>query len=171
MHKPMKIEIELRRRDLILFNLALIPRMRSTYITIALIAAGAFIYFCFQYGIPATKEDWLVPLTASLGGGIGGMVAGTLFSIIFIVFSSSASNGVLGSHQFEISPDGLREKTIANEGLNKWCSIQEIRTVGPYLLFRISAFLFHVIPIKSFENKKAFLEFEKTAKDLWREHA
>jgi hypothetical protein len=171
MHKLMKIETELRRRDLILFNLALIPRTRSTYITIVLIAVGAFIYLCSQNGIPVTKGDWLVALIGSIGGGIGGMVGGTIFSILFIVVSSSTSNGVLGTHQFEISPDGLKEKTVANEGLNKWCSIQEVRTVGPFLFFKVSAFQFHIIPTKSFENEKALLEFENTAKDLRREYA
>ncbi len=167
----MKVNTDIRRRDLIHFNLVLLPRLRSTYVTIAVIAFVVFAFLLWENGSPETVRNWTVMLIASLGGGIGGLIFGTIISMVFILTTSTKSNGILGKHEYEITSEGLLEKTNANEGLSKWSGIREVRKVGSFLLFRISGYLFHVIPSRSFESEKAFLEFLEKAKCEWRSAA
>lgn len=96
------------------------------------------------------------------------MLFGIIFSFAFILLSSSKTNGIIGVHEYEISEEGLHEKTAANEGLSKWEGIQEVTIAGPYILFRISGYLFHIIPKRSFVSLDAFNDFFKKSTDEWR---
>jgi hypothetical protein len=167
----MKVITNIRRLDLIHFNLALLPRLRSTYVTIGVIALAAATLVFWQHGVDETVRNWKLVGVVSLAAGVGGMLVGMVISMFFVVFTSSKSNGILGAHEYEIKPEGLFEKTDANEGFNKWSGIQEIRIVGPFLLFRISGYLFHVIPKRSFESSEKFQEFVQMAQMKWRRDA
>lgn len=165
----MKVITNIRRLDLVHFNLVLLPRLRSTYVTIGVIALAMVVFFIWNHGIDETARNWKVVVMVSLVAGIGGMLTGLLISLLFIVFSSKKSNGILGLHEYEIMPDGLFEKTSANEALNKWSGIQEVRKVGPFLLFKVSGYLFHVLPKRSFATVEAFHEFYEMAQSKWLE--
>lgn len=163
----MKVIAEISRSDLVRFNLAILPRLKSTYLSILFIAAIVFILIVLDKGIPNTAFDWMGIIFSSVVGGIAGILAGTLFSFVFILFSSSKTNGTLGHHEYEINADGLLEKTPVNEGLSKWAGIHEIRIVGPYVIFRISSFLFHIIPKRSFDTEQEFAAFVEASRNLW----
>jgi len=163
----MKVITEISRGDLVWFNLAILPRLKSTYITMLFIAALAFIWIASDKGMPNTAIDWFGMIIGSVVGGIAGMLAGTLVSFVFILLSSSKTNGTLGHHEYEISAEGLFEKTPVNEGISKWAGIHEIRVVGPYLVFRISSFLFHIIPKRSFATEQEFVAFVEAARNAW----
>jgi hypothetical protein len=141
--------------------------MRCTYISVAVIALAAFALILWKHGSPDTTRDWLIMAVASLAGGVGGMVAGTVVSMISILVASTKTNGILGEHRYEIRSDGLFEKTDANESLNRWSGIREIRRLGSFLIFRISDYQFHVVPKRSFESEAAFLEFLENARGKW----
>jgi len=163
----MKVITEISRGDLVRFNLAILPRLKSTYFTMLFIAALAFMWIASDKGMPNTTIDWLGIIIGSVVGGIAGMLAGTLVSFVFILFSSSKTNGTLGHHEYEIGAEGLFEKTPVNESLSKWAGIHEIRVVGPYLVFRISSFLFHIIPKRSFATEQEFVAFIDAARNAW----
>lgn len=167
----MIVHTNIKRLDLIHFNLVLLPRLRSTYVAMGMIASVVFVFFLWESGVPKTAPSWMVMILASLGGGIGGMVAGTIVAMRFILATSSKSNGILGEHEYELTSEGLLEKTNVNEGLSRWSGIREVRKVGSFVLFRISGYLFHVIPRRSFESEDAFLEFIEKAKREWRRAA
>ena len=164
----MEVTTDIKRNDLIRFNLAILPRMRSTYVTILSIAILVFAFIAWNKGFPQSNNDWFVIIAAAIGGGVGGMFAGVLISFIFILFSSSSSNGILGKHEYKLSSEGLYEVTSANEGLSKWGGIQEVKVVGPYILFRISGFLFHIIPKRSFSTTEDMHSFVTEALEHWK---
>jgi hypothetical protein len=163
----MKINVEITKSDLIRLNLSLIPRMKSTYTTIVAIGIFVFGFLVWLKGFPDTRNHWIAITFGSVGGGIGGMLAGALISFITIALSGTKNNGVLGQHEYEITSEGLFERISANEGLNKWSGINELRISGSYALFQISGYLFHVIPRRSFGSEQNFNEFVKLAKDRW----
>ena len=163
----MKVNTDIRRLDLVYFNILLLPGVRSTYTTTGTFTIAIFAFLLWNNGAPDTAHHWLAMAVASFGGGIVAMAAATLASIVFILTTSSKRNGILGKHEYEITAEGLVEKTRANESLNRWSGIQEIRKVGSFLLFRISGYLYHVIPARSFDNEKAFREFIEKAKNDW----
>ena len=106
-------------------------------------------------------------LIGSFGGGIFGMLFGFLFSMISILLMSSSKNGILGEHEYTLSPEGLHEKTSANEGLSKWEGITKVKVAGAYLLFQISGYLFHIVPARSFESQERFLEYSSKSMEYW----
>jgi hypothetical protein len=54
------------------------------------------------------------------------MLFGVVVSMISILFMPSSENGILGEHEYTLSPEGLYEKTSANEGLGRWPGISNV---------------------------------------------
>lgn len=163
----MKVTTNIRKIDLIRFNLAILPKLRSTYITILAIALFAFGFIGWKSGFPQTQNSWIAMFTVSITGGLFGMLFGFAFSMISILFMSSSKNGILGEHEYTLTPEGLHEKTSANEGLSKWSGIVKVRIAGSYLFFQISSYLFHIVPTRSFSSKDSFNEFVSVSMEHW----
>ena len=162
----MKVTTNINKMDLIRFNLAILPKLRSTYVTILVIVILMFVSICWKSGIPQTTNNWMVALLGSIGGGFFFMLFGVVFSMISILFMSSSKNGILGEHEYTLSSEGLYEKTSANEGLSKWTGITKVKVAGSYLLFQ-SGYLFHIIPARSFECKEDFDEYVSSSIKYW----
>jgi len=163
----MEVTTNINRLDLIKFNIAVLPRMRSTYITMLSIAALIFAFILWKHGIPNSLNNWFALILACIGGGVIGILAGVIISFIFILATSNENNGILGEHNYKITTEGLHEKTKANEGLSKWDGIQEVKVIGSYLLLRISGYLFHVIPKRSFLSDESFKMFAEASLAYW----
>ena len=131
----MKVTTNINRADLIRLNLYLIPRLKSTYISILIYTVLVFAFLVWMHGFPSDAKDWCSILFGSIGGGIGAIFVGTVFSLFSILLMSSKKNGILGEHEYELSTEGLFEKTDANEGLSKWSGIAEVKEIGNYLFF------------------------------------
>lgn len=167
----MKITVEIKKSDMILFNLSILPRLKSTYIGLLIISLFTFIAIYLEHGIPYSASDWGFTLLASAIGGVLGIVFGFIISITYVILTSSSKNGTLGKHEYTLSEEGLYEKTIANESLNKWAGISDINVVGNYLCFKISSYLYHILPKHSFESEMQFNEFVSLSKNYWKNAA
>lgn len=163
----MQVTTNITRFDLLAFNLYVIPRMRSTYITGIVFALLCFAFLVWKDGSPCTKADWVKYSIISVSSGLGAMIGGSVFSLIGILFMSSKTNGILGAHHYELLESGLLEKTDANEGLSKWQGIAEISESKNYILFRIAGHLFHIIPRRCFLNEPEGELFLTNAKAHW----
>lgn len=163
----MRVTTNIRKMDLIRFNLAILPKLRSTYVTILVIALFMFGFICWGNGLPQTQSKWIVIFISSIGGGLFGTLFGIVFSMISILLMSSSKNGILGEHEYTLTPEGLHEKTAVNEGLSKWSGIIKVRVVGSYLLFQISGYLFHIVPTRSFSSKESFNKFVLASMEHW----
>ena len=152
---------------MVCFNLAILPTLRSTYVSILVIAILVFGFICWKNGIPHTLNNWIAALVGSFGGSLFGILFGVVFSTILILLMPSSENGILGEHEYTISPEGLHEKTSANEGLSKWSGITKVKVAGSYLLFQISGYLFHIVPARSFNSKEGFNEFLSSSIEYW----
>lgn len=163
----MRVTTDISKTDLVRFNLAILPRLRSTYVTILVISVFVFGYICWKNGIPQTQSNWIVITIGSVGGGVFGMLFGVICSIISILLMSSRHNGILGHHEYTLTDEGLHEKTSANEGVSKWAGVTKVKVTGPYLLFQIAGYLFHIVPARSFETKEQFSEFVSLSMEYW----
>lgn len=62
----MTVATKISKGDLIRFNFAILPRLRSTYASILVIAALVFGFLCWKNGIPQTQNNWIAIVGASL---------------------------------------------------------------------------------------------------------
>lgn len=163
----MRVTTNLSKKDLIRFNLTILPKLRSTYVGILSITICVFVFICWKNGFPQTQKNWIALIIGSLAGGLFGMFVGVVFSLISVLLMSSSKNGVLGEHEYTLTPEGLHEKTSANEGLSKWSGITKVKVAGSYLLFQISGYLFHIVPASSFNTEEDFGEFVSASMEHW----
>lgn len=165
----MKITTDVRRSDLLLFNLAYLPHNKAVVVGGPI---GALVFFVVAVTTTDTPESggwfvWFAFLLLSLAVGYGAMFAGILVSSVSMLLSSSMKNGVLGPHTFELNSDGIHEETPFNEGTHKWRGINDVRVHGRYLTVQISGSLFHLIPRHSFPSAQAFRDFASKSQEMW----
>ena len=164
----MKVTTNINRMDLIKFNFLLLPRSKSTYISILILSVLIFLFIFWKNGYPVSPIKLFILLIASVVGGIVGSLFGFVTSVINILFMSTKNNGVLGAHEYNVSIEGLYEKTNANESLNKWEGIMQIKVIGSYLLIQITGYLFHIIPRRDFESNERFEQFINYSEQQWK---
>lgn len=164
----MKVNTDIKKIDLIRFNLIILPRLKSSYIMILAISLLVFTYITWTSGLPQSSKGWLGIFFSSVAGGVIGLLCGFVFSMVSILFMSSKNNGILGKHEYTLTPEGLYEETKANNGLSKWEGINKVYIVSSYILFQISGYLFHIVPKSSFESSEAFNKYATASIEYWR---
>ena len=153
------IRVNIRRRDLLLLSLWLIPRHRSNYVAWAVLASIIAAFLVYRRGIPETARTAAVLAFASVIGGLGGIVIGCLLSFAQILVASRRSNGVLGEHTYTLRDDGLHESTEANESLVKWAGLKDVRRTPSYIYVQVAPGLFHVLPRRDFRSLAEYEDF------------
>ncbi|MFA9273836.1 MAG: YcxB family protein [Candidatus Aquirickettsiella gammari] len=158
----MKIDIELTRKDLLALNIHLYPRMKANWISLGLIIISIAIFLAISKK-PNDFSGYFSLAVSSVLGGLGGVIIVLIINLISMQLTIGKKSGVLGTHQFELLKEGIRESTSVNESLQRWESIIEIKIYGSFLLVRINNYLVHVIPKRAFKNQEAFEDFYNEA--------
>jgi hypothetical protein len=157
----MRVTTNIKRLDLIKFNLRFISSAPGTYKLFIFVVLAIFAYISWSKGLPDSWRDWKILLLGSFSGGIVAVILSSLTCILSILSMSKTSNGILGEHEYEISEHGLSEKTIANESINKWEGIESVKVAGTNILIQISGYLYHVFPLRCFESREEFNLFKE----------
>jgi hypothetical protein len=104
-------------------------------------------------GLPSSEIDVAILAVASTGGAIGSLIFALAFNLIRAVLVVRKAHGVLGTHEFALTNEGIWEKTSANESLVKWLSIKSIRATGRAFLIELPMGSLHIIPFRAFADK------------------
>ena len=162
----MQITADMRRWDLLVFNLYMLPRIRMWWWGLAAATALNF-YPVF------TNADWsdvsAVVFAAVYSAFLAAIVIAIMFSLslAYALFNASDRNGQLGTHVFTLRKDGLHEQTRFNEALHKWQGVSSIVVLKHCLYIRLSWYLFHIIPARAFTSRADFDRFSMLARELW----
>lgn len=82
--------------------------------------------------------------------------------------AANRQSGVLGTHNYTITGEGLFECTEANEALVKWSGICSVKITKNHIFVGINSYLFHVLPKRSFSTEKEYCEFgEALLENTW----
>ena len=165
----MKVSANINRTDLIYSNYSLWSKLKSTYIAILLLSVSIFLYILWKDGLPYQTDNLVTIIIFAFLSGTGGFLAYTLICIINILITSKEKNGILGQRQYEITPEGLHVKTIANEGIQKWEGITSVRKTNSYIYLRVTYYLFYIIPKRSFDTPDDFQRFFNASLQYYRE--
>ena len=158
----MKIDIEIKRKDLTALSFYLFPRMKANWImlVVMIFLIAAFLFITKK---PIDFIGYVVLTICSILGGLVGIALGFVINLVTMLLTIGKKSGILCLHHYELVPEGIKETTEANESLHRWSSIVTIGTHGNYLLFRINNYLFHIIPRRAFENEESFKAFYSEA--------
>ena len=165
----MKVSANINKTDLIYSNYSLWLKFKSTYITIFLLSVCVFLHISWNSGFPYEVENFVTVTILALLNGVVGFLAYTLICIISILFTSKVNNGILGERQYEITPEGLYIKTIANEGIQKWKGITYVRKTNSFIYLQVTCYLFYIIPKRSFDTPDDFRRFFNASLQYYRE--
>jgi hypothetical protein len=122
------------------------------------VAVGTFVYLLMTKR-PASADSIAIAVVASLVAGLAGLFAGFVISLLFILLTSTEKGGILGSHTYQLAPEGLHESTPVNVTLQKWAAIQSVGKSPNFIYLRINSYLFHLIPRRSFDTQQEFESF------------
>lgn len=165
----MKVNVNISKSDLIYSNFSLWFKLKSTYISILLLSVIVSIYIVWKDGFPEKFEALVTILISGSTNGTGVFLAYVLISSINIFMTSNEKNGILGQHQYAITPDGLYVKTNSNEGIHKWEGIKYVKKTNSYIYLQISYYLFYIIPKHSFDSHNDFQRFFNASLQYYRE--
>lgn len=163
-----KITTDMRRSDLVNVSLLSLFRERSNVIFYVLTITIILLSSLLVGGMPESSRGWFVLFVAVALGGIVCLTLGFAISLVWILATASEKAGILGCHEYELSENELRESTVAGSQTNLWTGILGVSIRGNYLLIKITHYLFHIIPARSFENREKFVEFSDRANELWK---
>jgi hypothetical protein len=165
------VVVDLTRSDLLAFTVRWLTGWRRIWPTFTIVFLLIAAYVTYKHGIPQTPRNWLALFAAGLGGGIGALVFGLLLGMLGVFLHASKMPGMLGRHEYTFVPDGLLEKTNANETLIKWGGAYSLIRTDAFVQIEIAPGFAHILPRRAFDNHAEFEEFCGTAAQLVRRNA
>jgi hypothetical protein len=160
------VVVDLTRSDLMSFSFRWLTKWPQLWKPFVVIFSLVVAYLLYKHGVPANGRKWFALAAAGTGGGIGGLILGILFALLGVRLNAGKIPGLLGVHEYSFTPDGLLEKTQANETLIKWCGAHSLLRTESFLQINIAPGLAHILPQRAFSDRSAFEAFCAKAERL-----
>jgi hypothetical protein len=164
----MNVSATISRRDIFLVSLLALPRVRSNWYVMAVFGTAAFVFLMRK--IPVSATTVLLALLLSIFSAVGALLGGFLANSAGLLLRLEKNSGVLGTHEFSLSPTQLQETTDFNDSRYAWTGIHSIETLGSYIVVRINRYAIYVIPRRSFSSGDEFKAFFNQA-TAWKQAA
>ncbi len=162
----MQVAADIRRSDLLVFNLYVLPRIKLLWVLFSFMTA---LYFLLFFAFGDRHDIAYLAYGAAYCALFAAVVVGllVLYCVAQALFRASVKNGQLGTHVFTLRKEGFHEQTSLGEMLNRWQGIHSITAWKQGLYIRINWYLFHVIPASAFASRADFDKFSGLALELW----
>lgn len=84
------------------------------------------------------------------------------FSVLSLnaLFKSYKNSGVICEHTFNVTDDGLFEKTEYNETLHSWSGIDRVYIRGKYVIILLHSNQCHILPFRDFSSRGDIKKFK-----------
>ena len=161
----MEVSADIRRSDLVFFNLYILPRMKACWAMFVILT----ITLLYTFLTSADRVDVrFVGVSVIFSVLLAALAVAVLFllGLIFSLSTVTEKSGVLGAHVFTLRKDGFYEQTHVNESLHRWRQVHSIVASKHYLFIGINWYIFHVIPARAFASRSEFETFSKLALEL-----
>ena len=167
----MNVITDIRKGDLIRLQMHFLFRSKGNWVFVGVIALAVIAWAIYSSNRPFTAKMLSIAVFSGLIGGIAGLLITSAINTFTVLASSSQKVGVLGRHEYEIRPDGLFERTEANEQLSKWSGIASVIRLDHAILVQMNAYLFHIIPKRSFPSGGEYDQFFEQLRTAWQNAA
>jgi hypothetical protein len=152
----MYVSVKISRRDIFLVSLLALPRVRSNWYFLGMVGGVTFVLLMMKS--PFSSMAVLRVLLISVFTALGALLGSFLANSVRMLRGLEENGGVLGTHEFSLSPTQLRE-TEFNDSRYTWTGIQSVERLGSYILVRINKCSTYVIPRRSFGSDREFEMF------------
>jgi hypothetical protein len=153
----MYVSVNISRRDIFLVSLLAMPRVRSNWYFLGIVGGVTFAFLMMK--LPVTAMTVLRVLLIAVFTALGALFGGFFVNSLRLLRGLDGNSGVLGSHEFSLSPTQLQETTEFNDSRYTWAGIQSVERLGSYMLVRINKYSTYVIPRRSFSSDHEFEMF------------
>lgn len=160
------VTVTVTRTDLAALNLRTFVGFRRTWLTVLIVLLLVVAVAVYGSGVPSTTRDWFVLVLGGLIGGLAAHCVGLILSLLWVALMSGRAPGVLGTHEYVFTDEGLVERTSANETLMKWGGVRAVRRNPHLLQIEVAPGLFHLIPRRAFANESDYEVFCEQAQRL-----
>ncbi len=157
--------VDIGKRDLFLFSLAMIPRLRGNWIFMGVLALLIFALVCFTR-TPATASALGVAAVASAGAAFCGVLSALSINIVTMLLKVDDNSTLLGRHVYTLGEAGLLHQRHGDETLLPWQGFAALSKVPGYLLFKVGAGRIHLLPRRAFGSQDAYQGFWQRARAL-----
>ena len=148
------VRTTLTKRDIARALFARLARPKEFIKAWALWTVVFGIFLVFIQGAPHSLVDLLVILiSASIGAPIS-VGASLAFVLMRVQHKLKDGDGILGDHEYEITDEGLRERTSVNETLVSWRGIKSVVRLKRFAFIELVNGSFHIIPASSFKSSE-----------------
>ena len=106
----------------------------------------------FVRGVPTSQIDLLVLTISAAGGALFSVSISLAFTLLRVRRAIKTGDGILGDHDYEITEQGLRERTSVNETLANWSGIKGVEKAKHFVFIELVSGSFHIIPRNSFTS-------------------
>jgi hypothetical protein len=151
---------------LFVVSFQLLFRSRANWWFMLVVGCGVFAWQWFRRE-PDSAALVLVLLLGSAITALGALLGAFLGNLVCMLLSVGKRRGVLGMHQFSISPAGLREATEFNDFHQSWLGVDAIVKLRNHAVIMMSRGT-HILPRSAFASHadyEAFLEQARVWKD------
>ena len=151
----MTIDVIVKRSDVLLMQLELLPKFKRNWIGVA------FIFIVIPIvlrDIPAQFGIHIWIIVSLFYSGIGAFFI-VLIMLIHYTLLHSKANGMLGPATYTITADGFREQTPVATMQSQWQSIRRIYRSARSIYVLKRDLRAHIVPIRAFASKAEFDEF------------
>lgn len=106
----------------------------------------------FVRGVPTSQTDLLVLTISAAGGALLSVSISLAFTLLRVRRAIKLGDGILGDHDYEITEQGLLERTSVNETLANWSGIKGVKKAKHFVFIELVSGSFHIIPRNSFTS-------------------
>jgi len=160
----MKVTTDLRVADIVTISVTNYVTSRARYIVSVAMGFAYAGYLIASLGMPVDQRAWMIYAA-------GGVFFAVAFFLLFLTVSVLNAAmivrnmpGVIGPHDMQILPEGLRDATPYMETLSRWPAMVRITRRGNHLAFWTSPYIAHIVPKRAFSDAEGFNAFERRAR-------
>lgn len=114
--------------------------------------AAVWALLTFVRGFPNSQTDLLVLTISAAGGALFSVFISLAFALLRVRRSIKTGDGILGDHDYEITEQGLSERTSVNETLANWSGIKGVKMAKNFVFIELVNGSFHIIPRSAFAS-------------------
>jgi hypothetical protein len=140
-----------------------LPRYRrNIYLTVAAVPVAVFM-------VGRLMEPNLV-LNVAVALLVGVLMPGAIYwnTKREVMKLPSGKPGLLGEHTITIGPEGIRERTVVNDGTHTWDGIHTIVADKHHIYLFIDTHMAHIIPKRAFASENEAQAFLNTSRQYWK---